>query len=239
MKNTDKYNSSAIDYYNSISNKYDDLLNTNPLHKIVRDEVKQYFLENVPGKIALDFGGGTGGDLPWLLEAGFKVIFCEPAERMKQIAVGSVKKMNSSEKVNFLSHQSSDYQYWSKDNLPFEEKADAVLSNFAVLNSIKDLHALSEKLALVTNEDSHLIVVVLNVKAKYLIRSGRKILKSLFKGNGLAVRIKYGEAYLTTYLHRKKKIIKSMSNYFEVIRRFPLSDDSFLLIHFIRNNRNV
>ncbi len=239
MKNPNKYNSSAIDYYNSISNKYDDLLNTNPLHKKIRDEVKQYFLENVSGKVVLDFGGGTGSDLPWLIENGYFVFFCEPAAKMKEIALASIKKINTLDRVTFLSNDKSGFHNWSKDNLPFDKKVDAVLSNFAVLNSINDLNILSGKLALVTNENSHLIVVVLNVKAKYLIRSGRRILKSIVKGNGLAVRIKYGEAYLTTYLHRKKKIIKSMSNYFKVIRSFPLSDDSFLLIHFIRNDRNV
>jgi len=239
MKNLTKYNSSAIDYYNTISDKYDDLLNTNPLHKIIRDEVKQYFLENVNGKIVLDFGGGTGADLPWLIESGFSVIFCEPAGKMKQIAVESVKKINSSEKVRFLTNELSDYQLWTEDNLPFEEKADAVLSNFAVLNSIKDLITLSEKLALITNENSNMIVVVLNIKTKYLIRNGINILKSTIKGNSLTVNIKNEGTNLTTYLHRQKVLIKSMSEYFKVIRSFPLSDDSFLLIHFIRNNRNV
>jgi len=239
MKNLNKYNSSAIDYYNSISNKYDDLLNTNPLHKIIRDEVKQYFVKNVNGKLVLDFGGGTGSDLPWLLEAGFSVIFCEPAEKMKGIAVENVKKMNSSEKVLFLTNESSDYKSWSKDNLPFEGKADAVLSNFAVLNSIKELNTLAEKLALITGESSHLIVVVLNVKTKYLIRHSINILKSIIKGNGLTVNIKHENTYLTTYLHRQKFLIKSMSKYFKVIRCFTLSDDSFLLIHFIRNEKNV
>jgi SAM-dependent methyltransferase len=239
MKNLNKYNLPAIDYYNSISSKYDDLLNTNPLHKIIRDEVKQYFVKKVNGKLVLDFGGGTGGDLPWLLEAGFSVIFCEPAEKMKGIAIKSVKKMNSSEKVLFLTNESSDYKSWSKDNLPFEGKVDVVLSNFAVLNSIKDLNALSEKLALITNENSHLIIVVLNVKAKYLIRHSINILKSIIKGNGLTVNIKHENTYLTTYLHRQKFLIKSMGKYFKVIHSFPLSDDSFLLIHFIRNDRNV
>jgi len=239
MKNLNKYNSSVIDYYNTISNKYDDLLNTNPLNKIVRDEVKHYFLENVNGKIVLDFGGGTGGDLAWLIEAGFSVIFCEPAEKMKQIAVENVKKMNSSEKVLFLANKSSDYQSWTKDNLPFEGRVDAVLSNFAVLNSIKDLNALSEKLALITNENSSLIVIVLNVKAKYLIRNRINILKSIIKDSGLTTSIKHGEAYLITYLHRQRILIGSMSKYFKVIRSFPLSDESFLLIHFVRNEKVV
>jgi len=239
MKNLTKYNSSAIDYYNTISNKYDDLLNANPLNKIVRDEVKQYFIENVKGRIVLDFGGGTGGDLPWLIKAGFSVIFCEPAEKMKQIAVENVKKMNSSEKVLFLANEFSEYQSWTKYNLPFEGKANAVLSNFAVLNSIKDLNTLSEKFALITNGNSSLIVIVLNVKAKYLIRNRINILKSTIKKSSLIVNIKNGETNLTTYLHRQKILIKSMSKYFKVVRSFPLSDEAFLLFHFVRNEKVV
>ena len=239
MKNLNKYNSSAIDYYNTISNKYDDLLNTNPLNEKVREEVKRYFLDNVIGKNVLDFGGGTGNDLNWLIENGYVVSFCEPATKMKEIAVTNIKKMNALDKVAFLSNDKSDFYNWKKDNLPFDKMVDAVLSNFAVLNSIKDLNVLSEKLALNTNENSHLIVVVLNIDAKYLIRNSINILKSIIKGNGLTVSIKHGEAYLTIYLHRKKKIIKSMDKYFRVIRSFPLSDDSFLLIHFMRNDRNV
>lgn len=239
MKNLTKYNSSAIDYYNTISNKYDDLLNINPLNKIVRDEVRHYFIENVNGKLVLDFGGGTGSDLAWLIEAGFSVIFCEPAEKMKQIAVENVKKMNSSERVHFLSKGSSDYQSWSKENLPFEGKADAVLSNFAVLNSIKNMNALSEKLALISYENSPLIVIVLNVKLKYLIRNCLHILKSILKGNGLTVDIKHGETILITYLYRQKNLVGSMSEYFKMVRIFPLSDESFLLIHFVRNEKVV
>ncbi|MCH7974112.1 MAG: hypothetical protein IH949_09550 [Bacteroidetes bacterium] len=239
MKNFTKYNSSAIDYYNTISSKYDDLLNTNLLNKILRDEVRQYFIENVNGKLVFDLGGGTGSDINWLIEAGFSVIFCEPAEKMKQIAVENVKKMKSSESVLFLSKESSDYQSWSKNNLPFEGKADAVLSNFAVLNSIKNMNALSEKLALITNENSPLIVIVLNVKVKYLLRHCLTILESIIKGNGLTVSIKHGETQLITYLHKKKNLVRSMSKYFKVIRIFFLSDESFLLIHFERNEKVV
>jgi len=239
MKNLTKYNSSTIDYYNTISSKYDDLLNTNPLNKIVRDEVRQYFIDNVNGNLVLDLGGGTGGDLAWLIDAEFSVIFCEPAEMMKQIAVKNVMEINPSDKVLFLSKELSDYQSWSKDSLPFEGKADAVLSNFAVLNSIKDLVTLSEKLALITNENSSLIVIVLNVHVKYLFRNFSKIIKSLIKGSGLTVEIKNGETHLTTYLHKQKVLIESMNKYFKVVRSFPLSDESFLLIHFVRNEKVV
>jgi len=239
MKNLNKYNSSAIDYYNAISDKYDDLLNTNPSHKIIRDEVKQYFVKNVNGKTVLEFGGGTGGDLAWLIKAGFSVIFCEPAVKMKEIAVTNVKKIKALDKVTFLSNDHSDFQSWTKDNLPFEGRVDAVISNFAVLNSIKDLNALSAKFALITNENSSLIVIVLNVKAKYLIRNRINILKSIIKDSGLTTSIKHGEAYLTTYLHRQRILIGSMSKYFKVICSFPLSDESFLLIHFVRNEKVV
>jgi SAM-dependent methyltransferase len=239
MKNVTKNKSAAIDYYNTISNKYDDLLNINPLNKIVRDEVRQYFTENVNGKLVLDLGGGTGSDLGWLIEAGFSVIFCEPAEKMKRIALENAKKMNSSERVLFLSKESSDYQSWSKDNLPFKGKADAVLSNFAVLNSIKNLNSLFEKLALITNENSPLIVIVLNVNVKYFLRNFLKILESIIKGNGLSVSIKYGDTHLITYLHKKKNLVRAMNKYFKVIRIIYLRDESFLLIHFVRNEKVV
>lgn len=239
MKNITKYKSSAVEYYNSISDKYDDLLNTNPLNEKVREEVKRYFLESVTGKRVLDFGGGTGNDLHWLIKAGFDVIFCEPAGKMREIAITNVRKNNTFEKVRFLSNENTDFRSWSKDNLPFKEKTDGVLSNFAVLNSINNLKTLSAKLALITNVNSQLIVIVLGVKAKYLIRNYSQILKSLVMGNGLSVNIQNGNSYLTTYLHRKKNLINSMRKYFEFIKSFPLSDGSFLLLHFVRNEKVV
>ena len=97
-----------IEYYDNFSLKYNDTLNSNHINTKIRDEVKQYFLKNVKGKYVLDFGGGTGKDVEWLTNNGFTVYFCEPAGRMRELAVKNFHKSGLSGEVNFLNDENSD-----------------------------------------------------------------------------------------------------------------------------------
>ena len=235
-----KYDSDSNEYYNSISCKYDDILNSNPLNIKIRNEVKQYFLKNVSGKYILDFGGGTGKDLEWLTDAGYNVFFCEPSDGMRNIAVQNNKDLESSGRITFLDSETANYVNWSNDEPPFNKKVDAILSNFAVLNSINELAILSEKLALVTQTGSHFIFTVLNLNLKkFSYRNILGMIQSVLKDNCPSINIKNEGKSLKTYLHTKRKLISSMKKHFSYVNNFPLSGRIFNIYHFVRNEQAV
>jgi len=229
-----------IKYYNNISLKYDDTINLNPDNTKIRDEVKKYFTKNVRGKYVVDFGGGTGKDLWWLIQSGFNVYFCEPSKGMREVAVKNFQKPSSSINIIFLDDDSSNFQKWSKNNIPFEHKVDGILSNFAVLNSIKQLEELSEKFALISHQGTRLIITVLNVELKKILsRDFPSILNLYLRGNGLATKVQDGNHQMVVYLHTKSKLIKSLKKYFYYVESFPISGSSFRLLHFLRNDNDV
>ena len=225
-----------IEYYNNISLKYDDTLNSNQVNTKTREEIKQYFLKNVNGKYVLDFGGGTGKDTEWLINNGFIVYFCEPARRMRQLAIKNYHKSELSGEVIFLNDKYSDYQNWIRNDLPFKHKVNGILSNFAVLNSIKRIELLSEKIALITHPGSHMVISVLNFKLKKIFSRNFHVNFRLYlKGNGLATIVKEADHQMIVYLHTKAKLIKSFKKYFDFVESLSVNDSTFKLFHFVRN----
>lgn len=238
MKNKNEIESNQ--YYNNISLKYDDTLNSNPNNSKMRNEVRQYFLKHVSGKYVLDFGGGTGRDLWWLIQNEFKVYFCEPSTGMREVAINNFQNSSSSSKIIFLDDEKSNYQNWNKNNIPLEKKADGILANFAVFNSIKQLDVLSEKLALISDNDTRLIITVLDVTLKKILsRDFPSILNLYLRGNGLATKARDENHQMIVYLHTKTKLIKSLRKYFNYVESFPITGNTFRLIHFLRNEKTV
>jgi 2-polyprenyl-3-methyl-5-hydroxy-6-metoxy-1,4-benzoquinol methylase len=228
-----------IEYYDNISLKYDDTLNSNQINTKIREEVKQYFLKNVKGKYVLDFGGGTGKDVEWLTKNGFTVYFCEPARRMRELAIKIFHKSGLSGEVIFLNDENSVYQNWISNDHPFEHKVNGILANFAVLNSIKRIEILSEKLALITHPGAHLIVSVLAVRLnKIFSRDFLVIFKLYLTGNGLATIVKDEDHQMIVYMHTKKKLVKSLNKNFDYVESLPVSGSTFKLFHFRRNEKD-
>jgi hypothetical protein len=76
-----------------------------------------------------------------------------------------------------------------------------VLANFAVLNSIKQLDSLSDKLALITYPSSQLFFSVLNVNLNLIFsRKLPEIFLLYLMGNGLAEKEKYKNHQMIVYL---------------------------------------
>jgi SAM-dependent methyltransferase len=229
-----------VKYYDNISSKYDTTLNSNSDNSKIRDEVKHYFLKNVSGKIVLDFGGGTGKDLIWLAGNRFKIYFCEPSKGMREIALKNIQNLDSPTELISMDELSSDFHNWNKNNIPIDNKLDGILANFAVLNSIKDLEELSEKLALISNKNCRLIVSVLNVNFKRILSHDLSIILRLFlSGNGFATQIKDGNNKMIVYLHTESNIIKALGKYFNYVESFRIQKSTFRLFHFMRNQKKV
>jgi SAM-dependent methyltransferase len=206
-----------IEYYDNISLKYDSTLNSEPVNTKIRDEVKQYFLKNVSGNYVLDFGGGTGKDLEWLTHNGFNVYFCEPSRGMREIAI---RNFQLTKEITFLTDKNLEFQNWTANNHFFKHRVDGILANFAVLNSIKRIEILSEKLALISQDGAHLIVSVLNVKSKIFSRNFPIIFNLYLKGNGLATKINDGDRQMIVYLHTKIKLVRAFKKYFDYVGAF-------------------
>src|SRR5436190_17481794 len=85
-------------FYNSIATKYESHLTKEDV--AARAEVAKVFIQNVKSGAILDFGGGTGLDLPWLLaQEKYRVIFLEPSSNMREVAKS---KYENQKEVTFL-----------------------------------------------------------------------------------------------------------------------------------------
>src|SRR6267154_3512964 len=112
-------------YYNSIADEYNYMLDKNP-DKIIRQKVAKFFCDIIKDAVVIDFGGGTGLDLPWLAANNHTVFFCEPSVGMRQKAIASREGLLD-DNVIFLNDVQADFRHW-KLKPPFAGKADAVLA---------------------------------------------------------------------------------------------------------------
>jgi SAM-dependent methyltransferase len=215
-----------ISYYNEIANEYDAIMGKERSNEVVRWEVADKFLNTVaPGRV-LDFGGGTGGDLGWLTNNYYHVLFCEPSIRMKQLAMMRHNKKIVPGHVEFLSGAAVDFTSWNL-NLPFCPPADAVLANFAVINCIEDIALLFKNLALVIRPGGVLIALVLRPKLLHKVRS--------LAGLGPhTLDIRYKEHAQTVFVHTMGAIRKASRAYFTFSSRKSLRGTVFSLIHLTR-----
>ena len=69
-----------ISYYNQVAGTYNAIMAEQETNNFVRDFVKTKFCDEVEDGLVLDFGGGTGLDLPWLTER-YEVIFLRTLRR--------------------------------------------------------------------------------------------------------------------------------------------------------------
>jgi SAM-dependent methyltransferase len=134
-----------VQYYDSIAHEYDQVLNQSGSNERARENVARRFLRSVtPGKV-MDFGGGTGRDLPWLTSTGYEVYFCEPSPNMRKKAMDLEANVLHSNRISFLDDAHSDFTAWLEDP-PFTCKINGLLANFAVVNNIGNTELLFESL---------------------------------------------------------------------------------------------
>jgi SAM-dependent methyltransferase len=223
-----------ISYYDEIAEDYDAILNKDAANAIIRTGVSDRFNSLVKSGTVLDFGGGTGQDLGWLLRYGYSVIFCEPSAGMRKIAVERSGYELPGSVISFLKDHETDFRTWNS-LFPFEQKVNAVLANFAVINCIPDINTLFEKLALVIEPGGIVFALMLDYNIFKKLRSNLKgTIQSFFSGNTLSFEIDYNGERQQVYLHSGKAIRKAIAHAFkyhhpERFRRF-----GYRLIHLVR-----
>jgi ubiquinone/menaquinone biosynthesis C-methylase UbiE len=222
------------DFYNFIAPVYNDQVVNYPQNDRIRSDVAAYFKQVVPTGRIMDFGGGTGLDLPWLLESDYEIVFCEPAEGMRVAAKESVD-VSQQEKIFFLDSEKTDFHQWSSDHTLFPVPVDAVLANFAVLNCIEDIEMVFQKLAGVMKPGGHLIACIIDARFYQLItRYFRSYVKSLLSGGKIITYTHYKDVIQKAYLYPPEYLKTASKHSFAFQNLQPLGGFGFIMMHFTR-----
>jgi SAM-dependent methyltransferase len=228
-------NISNEEFYDLIAPEYNDQLSTDPTNQVVRTKVSRYFIDQVPKGRVLDFGGGTGLDLPWLLDRDYSIVFCEPSRQMRLYAIGQVKHHPSKDRVLFLTNSDANIANWKTD-FPFSKPVDACIANFAVLNCVDNLRQVFEKLAHVIKPGGHIIANVLDARFKLLISRYLKSYLKYFLRHEMITYSRHQDVEQKVYLYSLGKIKNLANPYFKVTNVFPLGGYGFVLVHLSRND---
>lgn len=221
---------SSQSFYDEISKDYNSFMGTLSNHE-VRDKVALVFTSSVQEGLIMDFGGGTGADLPWLLKSRYKIFFCEPSEGMRLKAVEWVANQRHEERVIFMSNGTTDFQQWTLNNLPVQEKMDAVLANFAVLNCIELIETLFEKISLIIKPHGCFFCTVIDTRFQTTIKKHPKqTILNLVQGRTMTTNNKYLSMSHKVYLHTVNEIKRKSSAYFSIDDVIALGGYGFLLL---------
>jgi ubiquinone/menaquinone biosynthesis C-methylase UbiE len=218
---------STITFYDNIAAAYDNLLT--PEDDVARKKISKIFQNNIPlGKI-LDFGGGTGKDLPWLLQSGYQVYFLEPSSNMRAIA----RKYNSEKNHPLFLEKNLDFAHWSTGHVPVDEKMNAVLANFAVLNCLKDIQDFFAKISLVCASEGIVVATVIDPQMSRLIKkySIWQVLKMCILGH-LRIFNRYKENIQETFIYSVSALKKAASGHFNFHSYHRVSGSGFIVIIF-------
>jgi SAM-dependent methyltransferase len=209
-------------FYDSIAREYDHFMTEDD--RGVRDIVYRAIEDICPSGTAVDFGGGTGLDLPYLSK-GHKVFFIEPSVEMRAVAK---QRSNSLNDIHFIDNNLQ-FENWNGERLPFPEKADLILMNFAVLNCISNLPLLFQQLALICHPGPFIIATILNPSPWHLLKTRpAALLKYYFtrmKGYN-----NYKGISHTAYIYKRSAVRKASSPTFEVISLQPVLNSPFSLL---------
>ena len=233
-QNKFRINEQNISYYNEIADSYDNILDQKDSNKIIRQKIAKKFCDIVEGGNVLDFGGGTGLDLEWLVNKGYSVFFCEPSSGMREKAVNYNKNFLHNNSIIFLDDNRTDFTQWNKQ-LPFPSKVDAVLANFAVINNIADIALLFNALSLVSKPGAHFIALILDNDFKKTLRSRlyRNIRSFIFR-KPFSFQIQHKENRQTVFIYTIKEIKRASAGFFDFCSHEFLYQSGFSLIHLIR-----
>ena len=223
-----------ISYYNKIAAQYDELLDQDKKNSFIRNKVANTFRHFVKAGRVLDFGGGTGLDLIWLLQEPYNIVFCEPAVAMRKMAQKRMDTGYPGSAVLFLEDEMTDFRKWN-EKFPFSEKIDAVLANFAMFNCIPDIPDLFDKLAMVIKPGGMIIALILDSSLLKRFRSNLKgTVKSFFSGKPVALVMHFNGERQTVNLHSEKEIRKASKTAFDLIQYEQLQGFGFTLIHLVK-----
>lgn len=227
-----KHLETNLSFYDSIASDYNSLLTETDAK--FRKIVEKIFTENILKGPVLDFGGGTGLDLPWLINSYCQIFFIEPSSRMRMIAKKAMEGLDGSDRV-IVVEKGTNFESWSKETLPFTEEIKGILLNFAVLNCISNIHLFFERMALVTTPGSHIVVTIIDSRFSNIIKcySAFAAVKMLVQGK-LKVLNRHKEVYHETYVHSVKSIKTAASRHFLFKNSQQMEAGGFVVLIFVK-----
>ncbi len=213
-------------FYDQVAAQYNSNMTVRDSH--TRNIVREQFLQLIPKGNVLDFGAGTGMDLTWLIEnKSYNIFALEPSTRMRDIAKKSIKQIHE---VTFI-NTNTDFKLWTTEQLPFAEKMDGILANFAVFNHIKQLEVLLEKLSLISNSGCTVVALVLDASFGSLCKNYSFVfaIKNILTSK-ITVLNKYNESLRETYLHRQAAIRRAAFGHFQLLSFTHIPSTEFTLV---------
>ncbi len=217
-----------IRFYDRIAPEYNTFF-TQP-DEFVRRTFSETFLEIVKTGNIMDFGGGTGLDLLWMVQNFQKVYFMEPSQKMREIATETAARSHMKNSVAFLENH-LDFNLWNELNLPVQEKMDGIAANFAVFNCIENLDLLFEKLALICHKNGHILATVINSDFFSIWKNYSAIvaIKSIMKKRLKVYNNHKGTGH-PTYFFQLKYLKSSSSKFFRFIAYKPVPGSPFAIL---------
>jgi len=211
-------------FYDAVASDYNSHMTEND--RRAREIIRNQFTAIVsPGNV-MDFGGGTGLDLPWLTaNNNYRVFFLETSANMRAVA-----KQQHGNDVNFIEN-TIDFNDWSPMHLPVKEKMDGILANFAVLNSIQNMDSFFEKMALICNSGCKLFLTVLDSRLPIIIKKYPfKTWLTYVMQRRLAITNRYNNITHTTYIHSLSVLKAASAGQFNFISYKPIAFSNFVLL---------
>ncbi|PWT71818.1 MAG: hypothetical protein C5B59_17130 [Bacteroidetes bacterium] len=223
-----------ISYYNEIADRYNTLMDKENSNGVIRQWVQERFNVIGTARRIMDFGGGTGMDLPWLTGKGHQIYFCEPSIAMKKQAEQLNQATLNYRNLIFLSDDQADYRQWP-EHAPLPEKVDALLANFAVINCVPDTASLFRSFAAILNSQGHLFALLLDPKRQGNGMSRWKWrLNSLISNKPIHFQVEFDSVHQTVFVHSIKQIKKHSAPYFKFLDKETSPQGAFVLIHLTR-----
>ncbi|NJM24419.1 MAG: class I SAM-dependent methyltransferase [Bacteroidia bacterium] len=211
-----------------MAEEYDLLLT--PRDRAVRQLVRQKVSQYLTSGTLLDFGGGTGLDLEWLMAEGYSVEFIEPSEGMRAKARERLARNPSwTGRVNIV-EKFTDVFSWSDQSLPVALPVDGVLMNFAVLNCIHNLTTLFRQLSLVTRRGAYIVALILNPNPLHVMKHSVRNAIGLLLGAAAAQQVtRYRHARHPVLIHSLRSIKRATPQFTNVLTQ-PIPNSEFTLI---------
>ena len=159
----------SVAYYDEIAADYDRQLLERPADRLARQAFQELVGRYVPrASTILDFGCGTGIDAEWYVRNGYDVLAFDQSEQMVARLRDRCRTAMSSGRLKstvapFASFESVLNQWPS---------ADALVSNFAVMNMVEDPRRLFEIFARSAKTPAWLMISLVNpMHRRYLARA--------------------------------------------------------------------
>ena len=221
---------SSNSFYDTLAEDYNNYMTD--ADNEVRKVVSETFNEFITAGNVLDFGGGTGLDLPWLLQCKYQVFFLEPSAQMRSIAMETILTSSNNKRPKVIEDKTN-LKEWSIGNLPFTEKMDGVLANFAVINCIENAEEFFHSIALLCKPGCKVVLTVLDPRPQAIFKKNsifcsiQMLLKGKFK-----VLHNYKGVYHETHIHSIDSLKKASRKYFDLIFHRPVKSSGFIILIF-------